>query len=164
MVENSSTDFRLMEIALHQAGHGVIGHILCSDNGPLTIVDPSGALCSSPRDSVWNLVTKDEDNIVALYSGIAAQRLLSPTASEEDARHDYAIIDDIIAFLPKQDFIALKERLCNKAELLVRENIEAVEAVAEALKLFHSLDICECGNIVAAIDKGKDWRVVFQGR
>ena len=56
----------------------------------------------------------------------------------------------------------MKDRLSKKAELLVRENIEAIEAVAEALKHFHSLELLECGYVVQAIDKGQDWRVVFQ--
>jgi hypothetical protein len=161
MAKSSMTDFRLMEIAMHQAGHGVIGHKLCGDNGPLTIKDASGALCSSPQETVWKIVTRDEDNIVALFAGIAAQRLLNPSASDEEARHDYPAIDDIISFLPKQDSGVLKERLRKKAELLVRDNVEAIEAVAEALKLLQSLDICDCGEIVNAVGKGKDWHDAF---
>jgi hypothetical protein len=48
--------------------------------------------------------------------------------------------------------------------VVVRENIEAIEAVAEALKKFHSFDIGECADVVQAVEKGKDWRSVFRGR
>ena len=96
MAENDKADYQLMEMALHQAGRGVIGYRLCGDNLPLTIEQEPGILFSSARDISWRLVPSDEDGIVALYAGIAAQHLLNPQASEDEARLDYQAIDTIL--------------------------------------------------------------------
>jgi hypothetical protein len=53
--------------------------------------------------------TRDEDNIVTLYAGLAAQRLLNPSASNDNAIHDDEAVEDILPMLPRQDFDALKD-------------------------------------------------------
>jgi len=155
-------DYKLMEIALHEAGHGVIGYRLYSYIGTLTIEHTPGILDQTVYEAEWSVEPYNEDNIVTLYAGFAAQRLLNQTALVEDAARDIKTAESILKSLSVQDHDATIARLRQKAEELVHSNIEAIEAVAEALKLFHTLNNLDCIEIVDAIDEGKDWHVVFE--
>jgi hypothetical protein len=55
MTDNEASEDRLMEIALHQAGHGVIGYKLYEDFGDLSIERRPGILCACANETKWEV-------------------------------------------------------------------------------------------------------------
>ena len=141
-------------VAWHEAGHAVVGYRLGFYGGTVTIVPDKakGSLGSATGEGPWVCGTKDEDYIVTLYAGHAAECLRSPKPMR--SYRDNETARELLKSRPK----GTAKRLRAKAARLVRKNREQIEAVATALIEDKTLVEEDWDMIVSAIDEGYDWR------
>lgn len=148
----------LLEVACHEAGHAVVSYHLGFYGGPVTIKpDPEmGADGSHSGESEWADGSRDEERIVVLYAGLAAQLRLNPEADRRGASSDYERAADLLPFVTMSKG-ALEERARN----MVEEHWEEIQAVAEALLENETLADGEDDLIMSAVIEGEDWRALL---
>ncbi len=141
---------------MHEAGHAVITYRLGSYLGPVTIRSTEETLGASQGEGAWGDGSRDEEEIVALYTGLAAQRLVELDAGVEDgAMDDYEKADAVLA---SGHVEKSRESLeCRAADLVSRHRAE-IDAVATALEAEETLDGDEQEMIILAVEEDEDWR------
>jgi len=141
--------------ALQEAGHVVVAHRLglCPRK-----VGIQGNRSLQQLGVTWHEDSRDEETIILVYAGVAAEWLFDPeTANPGRARDDYEDAGELLPFV-EGDQATLKARA---AELVARHRAE-IETVAQALFEYSVLDGDEASMVVEAVEDGKDWRPALE--
>lgn len=141
--------------AFHEAGHAVVAHRFGHLVDSVTIKPKPGILGSSASEEEFSDGSTDREQVLVLYAGLAAERLVRPGAVVEDgAWSDYEKAERLVACLGVP-----VEELEREAAELVHKHRVAIEAVAEVLLEHTSISGEEVLIIADSIDEGSDWRI-----
>jgi ATP-dependent Zn protease len=145
--------------AFHEAGHAVTGYRLHFYGYELSIIpDDEGWTLGHHEQEGWDLTRPSAINkIIVFYAGAEADRLAFPGMEPEGTDSDDQQASDLLRYVPNET----EENLRAESSRLVKENWEAISAIAEELLESKKLDSEEWAIIIDAIDEGGDWHKVL---
>lgn len=141
----------LRRTAIHEAGHVVAAmHFRHLIGDVSIIVDPDlGRLGFSASEDSHD----PDEQVIVLYAGLAAERLIRPeTQVEEGSWDDYERASQV------HGLDAPPPHLEQAAANLVAERRSAIEALAQALIERQTLKGDEAALVVDCVDEGSDWQ------
>ena len=137
--------------AYHETGHAVIGYRFHFYGGPISIVRDESKSTNghAVQEGRWIDGSTDEEQAVAYFAGFAAEKTFDPKADPRGSSSDNEQAAELIA--PDDE-----RRVRDRAQAMVAENWQAIQAVATALLEDKTLPEDEWSIIVDAIDEGED--------
>lgn len=144
------------QTAYHEAGHGVVGYRLGYPMGLVSCIPnkDQGTLGTTGGDGPALDGSEDEDFIVGLYAGGAAQRRLDPTTGDDGCWGDNEKAAEFMRPHPELN----EEELRRRADELVAKHWAEIEAVAAEAFEWGALLEDEAETICDAMAEGRDWR------
>ena len=143
-----------LQVAFHEAGHGVVAYRLGLDCGLLSILPEPGTVGRSFSEYPWKDGSIDAKVTTVLLAGYVAEHEMFPDADRRTSRLD----DEEARELVKRGCAGSIEECQSLAVQMVRKDWRHIEAVATALVEAKSLVAEEWDIIISALDEGLDWR------
>lgn len=142
--------------AYHEAGHALAAYRFGHYGDRITIVQKGHALGSSLSEVAWGDGSKDIEQIIVLFAGFASESKYSADADKLGSSDD----DENAAELLERTN-ETEPSLRIKAKEIINKNWIFIEAIAEKLFVYKTLEEEEWSIIISAIDEGYDWEEKF---
>ncbi len=142
--------------AYHEVGHAIVSYRLDLYGYDISIISENG---TAGRFVCETLIDNANDcfrEIVCLYAGYAAEKILDPDASPDGSWDDDDKAQQLLIHIDESE-----EDLRSQAAAIVSENWQAVEAIASKLIQYEVLVWEEWAIIIETIDAGREWEAEF---
>lgn len=144
--------------AYHEAGHAVAAYRFNLNADRLTIVRKGDVLGSSASEEDEPSESSYIEQIIVLFAGFAAERKYNIDADKRGSESDDEKASDLLQCIDETE-----SSLRIKARELIDKNWIIIEAMAEKLFLYKTLEPDEWMIIIEAFDEGEDWEKAFYG-
>jgi ATP-dependent Zn protease len=142
--------------AYHEAGHALVAYRLDFYGGTITILSDGYLAGSSISESEWADGSRDIEQIIVYYAGFASESKYNKDADKLGSSGDDERAAGLLKFHKETE-----SSLRIKAKELIDKNWPIIEAIAEKLFEYKTLDGDEWSIIIDAFDEGEDWEKCF---
>lgn len=142
--------------AYHETGHALAGYRFGHYGGEITIVQKSNIVGRSVSESEWCDGSKDIEQIIVLYAGFASESKYSKNANKLGSSNDDEKAADLLERTNETE-----SNLRIKAKDLIDKNWMIIEAIADKLFVYKTLEEDEWSIIIDAFDEDDDWEKAF---
>lgn len=143
--------------AYHEAGHALVAYRFGHYGGIITIMPQGVTLGTSTSESEWADGSTDIEQIIVLYAGFAAESKFNKDANILGSSSDNERAADLLKNYPNETESSLRIRA---KEIIDKEWI-IIEAIADKLFQYKTLEEDEWSIIIDAFDEGEDWEECF---
>jgi len=137
------------ETAYHEAGHALAAYRLGFYLGQTSIIKKKHILGFSSNESEWGDGLRDIDQIIVLYAGLTAEQKFNPNADESGSTNDNEKASSLLKRTSETE-----SSLRQRAKDLINDNWQIIQAIAEKLLIYKTLEDDELSIIIDSLDEG----------